>query len=96
MANILTRQQEHERYCTRLPASSRSYCCEYHKMGVVGDVRRCDHGYLMLAYEVRGLIPPRWRTLNVIWTPVLYWRAHRALRDENMHFDLQCTKSDKL
>lgn len=72
MKNILTERQKHGRYCTQPYANV--------PRGYPGDVRRCQHGYIMLAYEVPGLIPPMWRTLN--WSfPILYLRARKALRD---------------
>lgn len=89
MSNILSTHQQHERYCTQARFTSP------HTWGRVGDVRRCEHGRIMMAYDVPGVVPPYWRTLHPIWTPVLHWRARRALAND-ASFDLQDTRSDEL
>lgn len=65
----MSEHEKHNRFCTR-PLAKGGY----------GDVRQCEqHGKIMLAYEAHGTVAPYWRTLSPIWTPVLYWRARRAL-----------------
>lgn len=68
--NITTTQQTH-RSCLTASEHPATVC--------VGDVRRCIHGRLQLAYRryvnVSGC---HWRDLHPLWTPVLYRRAARA------------------
>ena len=74
-ANIRTSRGDHRRYCTR-PRF------EVHEWGRPGDVRRCEHGRVMLGYEVPGTVPPYWMDLSPIFTPIRYRRAIRALLAE--------------
>jgi len=76
--NILTEREEHKRYCTQ-PLTYYNRCMAG-AGGLHGDVRRCEHGKLMLGYTVPGLVPAMWRTLHPIWTPILFQRARRALQ----------------
>lgn len=72
-ASIQTPIQHHMRFC-------RGPRLNVEEWGEPGDVRRCIHGRIMLAYEVMGTIPPYWRTLSPIFNPIAYRRARRALR----------------
>lgn len=69
MTSIATDRDVHDRYCTQADDASAD----------PGDVRRCPHGRLMVAYTVLGLAACQWWTLSPVWTPVLWWRARRAL-----------------
>lgn len=70
--NIRTVADEHRR-------------CRYPGHGPVstwaraGDVRRCPHGRIQLAYEVPGSVPAYWRDLSPVWDLFTYRRARRAL-----------------
>jgi hypothetical protein len=70
--NIRTSRGNHRRYCTQPRLKIEEW-------GQPGDVRRCEHGRIMLGFEVPGTIPPYWRDLSPIWTPILYRRALNAL-----------------
>lgn len=72
MANIMTAGEDHRRYCT----GPRFEVAEW---GRPGDVRRCEHGKIMLGYEVLGVVPPYWRDLSPIFNPILHRRARKAL-----------------
>lgn len=72
-ASILTPAQEHARYCGS-PAH------DVADWGRPGDVRRCPmHGRAQVGYEVPGVVPPYWRDLSPLWTPLAWRRARRAL-----------------
>ena len=47
--------------------------------GSAGDVRRCEHGRVMIGYERPGLIPAEWADLSPVFDPIKYRRAVRAL-----------------
>lgn len=79
--NILTPRQIHDRYC-RLSTNN------WWKSRT-GDVRRCEHGRLQMAYDVLGLAAPHWRDLSPVFTPILWWRARRAWRFEAMEEQLE-------
>lgn len=74
--NILTESQEHHAWCHE-PAE------RVEDWGHVGDVRRCVHRKVQLAYDGSSryvaVIPPYWRDLSPIFNPVLYRRARRVL-----------------
>lgn len=72
MPNILTNRERHRR-CQQPNHGP------WDEWGDVGDVRRCEHGRIQEAYEVRGVVPPYWMDLSPFWTPIRYWRARRAL-----------------
>lgn len=76
VANMETTKQIHDRYCM-YPRSDVALWGRY------GDIRRCGHGKIMLGYEVLGTIPPYWRTLHPFWTPILFWRARKVLRNSD-------------
>lgn len=44
-----------------------------------GDVRRCEHNKIMLAYSRAGVVPCYWRTVSPMEFAT-YWRAQRALK----------------
>jgi hypothetical protein len=51
------------------------------RRGRPGDLRRCPHGLVMLGYEVMGHAAPYWRTLSPLWTPLLWRRARKRMRE---------------
>ena len=85
MTSILTKRQEHDRYCHQPEGGwlgdMKPSEGENPRWGWPGDVRVCVHGVIMLGVEVPGSVPAYWRDLSPIWTPVLYRRAKHALRE---------------
>lgn len=88
MPSIRTAQEEHDRYCNQpeggwlgdmKPEKDASYPTNW---GSEGDVRICVHGKVMLGVEVPGMTPCYWRTLSRIWTPFLYRRAMKVLKED--------------
>lgn len=71
--NVLTTRQEHARYCYQPSFGSAT------DWGRPGDVRRCEHGYVQIGFEVQGTIPCYWRDLSPVFTPILWRRARKAL-----------------
>lgn len=71
--NITTRRGAHRQQCNY------SGYGDVTTWAWAGQVRRCTHGRIQLAFAVPGSIPAYWRDLSPIWTPVLYRRASKAL-----------------
>lgn len=72
-ANITTSRGDHRRWCDY------SGHGDAKTWAFPGDVRRCPHGRIQLAYDVPGSVPAYWRDLSPVFTPLLYRRARRAL-----------------
>jgi len=72
-ANITTGRGMHLRWCNY---SGRGDATTWARSG---DVRRCEHGRVQLAYDVPGSIPAYWRDLSPVGNPILYRRAANAL-----------------
>jgi len=72
-ANITTSRGAHRQWCNY---SGRGDATTW---AFPGDVRRCEHGRVQLAYDVPGSIPAYWRDLSPVWNPILRRRAVKAL-----------------
>lgn len=66
--NLLTKRQAHALYCED-PGDMRPS---------VGDVRRCQHGHIQMAWSLPGFGQCHWFDINPL--SLTYWRARRALR----------------
>lgn len=73
MSTLRTWRDDHRDFCRY----SRSGTTEM--SGSRGDVRRCDHGKVQIAFEVPGLVPPLWRDISRWLDLFRYRRAARAL-----------------
>lgn len=73
MSNILTDGQHHKAYCHQ------SRIDDYQSR--LGDVRRCEHRIIQVAYEPPGLVQAYWRDISPIFNPITYRRARRALEE---------------
>lgn len=71
--NIRNASDDHRRYCGYPTiGTDRDW-------GRPGDVLRCEHGHIMLGYEVPGCTSAYWQTLSPVFNPIKYRRARRAL-----------------
>lgn len=81
MVNIQTAVQDHRRHCDQ-PGWEYRDGNAFPGWARPGDVRRCDHGRIQIAYEVIGCTSASFRDLSPVFNPILWRRARAALRKE--------------
>lgn len=72
--NISTDRQHHRRYCIGPPP--------HDEWAWEGDVKRCEHGKIMIAHDVPGYGSALWFELWWLSSPIAWWRARKALAAE--------------
>lgn len=89
MPSIMTTKDEHRRYCSQPEGgwlgdmapefeTVEKGFTKHYRHHDVGDGRRCVHGYVMLGYEVLGVIPPYWQTESDLESMVVQTRCQSA------------------